>query len=66
MNTVSLVPLVNSIVEPLFLGTLGAGNVSLIERCPHVRGQHVHNPNVGTAQAALIRGVSLFHGVLIE
>ena len=48
--------------------------MSLIQRCPHFRGQNVHNPNVWDStscpvegcQGVLIRGVSLFQGVLIE
>ena len=33
-------------VEPLHSGHPWDRRVSLIERCPHFRGQNVHNPNV--------------------
>ena len=58
-------------VEPLYFGHPWDRKVSLIERCPHFKGQMYNILMFGTAQAVLIRGVSLFQecpyfrGVLI-
>ena len=37
---------------------------SLIERCPHFRGQNIHNPNVWDNTSYSVGGVSLFQGYL--